>query len=332
MVSATPIVGAPRVLVQSYTPPGSPRRKHGGLRRALFGAGWLGGAMTLLTLAGSATLAHIVTRPRHLRAIAPREIDESVEEITFRTLDKLTLSGWYLPHTSPRDLLIICHGYAMSRHELLDLAQALRARGHAVLLFDFRAHGSSGGQRSTIGFREAGDISAAIDWTETRPELDDLPIGVAGISMGGAASLLAAAREPRIAAVAADSSFAALAESARGSLRVLCHPAAARLSPLIIRFSELLTRVQIGINRPIDAIAMIAPRPVLIIHDSEDRFIPVQNAYALHEAASEPKALWVRPGRGHASLWLCCADEYVERLDRFFSRALDQVSGARGIG
>ena len=308
-------------------PPGrsrgrAPRGEFGGVRRTLRRAGWLSGSLALLTLGGSATLAHLVTRPRHLRAIRTREIDSSIEEITFATEDNLTLGGWYLRHEAPRDLLIVCHGYAMIRHELLDLARALRERGHAVLLFDFRGHGTSGGRRSTIGYREAGDIIAALDYIQGRPELAGLPIGVAGISMGGAASLLAAAREPRIAAVAADSSFAALAETAAGSLRELCHAAAVPLSPLIIRFGELLTRVRIGINRPIDAIAAIAPRPVLIIHDSEDTFVPVRNAFALHDAAGEPKALWVRPGRGHASLWACCAAEYVERLDRFFTQAL----------
>ncbi len=286
--------------------------------------------MALLTLGGSATVAHIITRPRHLRAIQTRQIDETVEEITFTTEDGLTLCGWYLRHEAPCDLLIICHGYAMSRHELLDLALALRARGHAVLLFDFRGHGTSGGRRSTIGYCESGDVIAAIDYLQTRPELTGLPIGVAGISMGAAASLLAAAREPRIAAVAADSSFAALAESATGSLRQLCHAAAVPLSPLIIHFSELLTRARIGINRPIDAIGAIAPRPILIIHDSNDTFIPVRNALALHDAASEPKALWIKAGRGHASLWACCAAEYVERLDGFFTQALGtQALGAK---
>ena len=163
---------------------------------------------------------------------------------------------------------------------------------------------------------------AAIDYLQTRPELAGIPIGVAGISMGAAASLLAAAREPRIAAVSADSSFAALAESATGSLRQLCHAAAVPFSPLIIHFSELLTRARIGINRPIDVIGTIAPRPVLIIHDSNDTFIPVRNAIALHDAAGEPKVLWTAAGRGHASLWACRATEYVEQLDSFFTQAL----------
>lgn len=306
-----------------------PKAPHGGLlRRALLGLGLLGGGAAMLTLGGSATFAHIVTRPRHLRAIPPRAIDQTVEEITFRTADGLTLHGWYAAHAAPRDVVIICHGFAMSRHELLDLALALRARGHAVLLFDFRGHGTSGGSRTTIGLHEASDIIAAIDHLGTRPELAGVPLGVAGISMGAAAALLAAAREPRIGAVSADSSFAALAETAVGSLRARCHPLARPFSPLVIRFAELLVRAQIGINRPVDAIAALGSRPVLIIHDSTDTFIPVRNAAALYAAARGPKELWIKAGLGHASLWACCADEYVGRLDQFFSATLGAASAA----
>jgi len=299
-----------------------------GMRRSLGPVGLVGGGLAMLTLGGSATLAHIVTRPRHLRAIATRAIDETIEEIAFRSGDGVILRGWYLAHTAPRDVLIICHGYAMNRHELLDLAHTLHANGHAILLFDFRAHGTSEGKRSTIGYREAGDIIAAVGYLRERPELAALPLGVAGISMGAAASLLAAAREPQIGAVAADSSFTALSDTALGSLRELGHGALGPLGPLILRFGELLTHARLATNRPIDAIATLAPRPVLIIHDSEDTFIPVRNAFTLYEAAREPKEIWVRPGRGHASLWSCCAAEYAERLDRFFTTALGTAVAA----
>lgn len=283
---------------------------------------WVGGSLACLVLGSSAALAHIVTSPRHLRSIEQRKPSTAVQEIAFRTTDNLTLHGWYLPHPQPRDVLILCHGYAMSRHELLDLAEDLRQRGHAMVLFDFRGHGTSEGRRSTIGVRESGDVIAALDFVQAQPELAQLPIGVAGISMGGAASLLAAARDERIAAVAADSSFAALADTARGNLRALSHAVVTPLSPLVIRFSELFTHVRIGLNRPVDAIAALAPRPVLIIHDSEDTFIPVTNALALHTAASTPKELWISPGRGHASLLACQPAEYARRLHQFFTAAL----------
>ena len=298
----------------------------GRIRRSLGPVGLVGGGLAMLTLGGSMGLAHIITRPRHLRAIATRTIDETVEEIAFRGADGVTLRGWYLAHAAPRDVLIICHGYAMNRHELLDLARALQASGHAILLFDFRAHGTSDGARSTIGYREAGDIIAAVGYLRGLPELAAVPLGVAGISMGAAAALLAAAREPQIGAVAADSSFTALADTARGGLRELGHRAIVPLGPLIVRFGELLTGARLATNRPIDAVGALAPRPVLIIHDTEDTLVPVRNAFALYEAAREPKEIWVRPGRGHASLWSCRAEEYAKRLDRFFSAALGDAT------
>lgn len=311
---------APKARQSTPTPRATPWGQ-----RAALGLGALGVGAAMLSVAGSATLAHVLTRPRCLRAVAVREIDPSVEEITFRTDDGLTLRGWYLPCSSPRDAIVICHGFAMNRHELLDVARAVRARGHAVLLFDFRGHGASDGRRTTIGFREAGDIAAAVAYLVARPDLTGNRIGVAGISMGAAAALLAAPSEPRIGAVVADSSFATLKGIAVGGIRQFA-PFSALYAPLVVRFGELLTHARVAANRPIDAIAMVAPRPLLVIHGANDRFVPLVNAQALYDAAREPKELWIVPDCGHAAAWAHVPDEYVERLDRFFTRALATAS------
>lgn len=290
-------------------------------QRVVVGLGALSVGAAILSVAGSATLAHVLTRPRRLRAVTRREIDASVEEITFRTADNLTLRGWFFPCPEPRDAVVICHGFAMNRHELLDIAHELRGRGHAVLLFDFRGHGSSDGRRTTIGFREAGDVRAAVDYLAARPELSGCRIGIAGISMGAAAALLAAPADARNAAVVADSSFATLKGIAADGIRQFSR-APALYVPLVVRFGELLTHARIAANRPIDAISAVAPRPLLLIHGADDRFVPLANALALFGAAREPKELWVVPGCGHAAAWARFPDEYVGRLDRFFADAL----------
>lgn len=303
------------------------KRAVGGLWtwRALRGLGVLGLGATALTVAGSAAMAHTITRPRRMRLVVDREIDETVESLTFRTDDGLTLHGWYLSHPAPRDVIVVCHGFAMNRHELLDLARGLHERGHAVLLFDFRAHGASEGVRSTIGYREADDIVAAVAFLAARPELASLRIGVIGVSMGGAAALLAAAREPRIAAVVADSAFATLHDIAAGGLRELYRLPPYPFTPLIVRFGELLTRVRIRFNRPIDAIATVAPRPLLLIHGDADTLIPLKDAHALYAAAGEPKELWIVPGVRHGSALAHDQDAYIRRLDHFFSGALAEA-------
>jgi fermentation-respiration switch protein FrsA (DUF1100 family) len=189
-------------------------------------------------------------------------------------------------------------------------------------LFDFRAHGASDGVRSTIGYREADDIVAAVAFLAARPELASLPVGVIGVSMGGAAALMAAAREPRIAAVAADSAFATLHDIAAGGLRELYRLPAYPFTPLIVRFGELLTRARIRFNRPVDAVAAIAPRPLLLIHGDADTLIPLKDAHALYAAAGEPKELWIVPGVRHGSALAHDQDAYIRRLDHFFSDAL----------
>ncbi len=276
----------------------------------------------------SAYMADKITRPRRIVPIAVAEIEPWLEAITFRTADELTLHGWYLPHDAPRAALIIAHGYAMNRGELLELARGMRARGYAILLFDFRAHGASEGTRSTIGFREAGDVAAAARFLHAQPALEDCAIGAIGLSMGAVATIGAAVEEPLITAVVSDSGYATLSAIAAGGLRLLFHLPPFPFAPLVIRFSEALTRARIGAASPVAIVGQLAPRPILFIHGSADRLIPLANAHALYAAAGEPKELWIIPGVAHASAYHQVQDEYLRRLDRFFTTTLTQATDA----
>lgn len=293
-----------------------------GLRRLLVGVGGLTLGAATLVVGAAAVMGHTITRPQRIKVAEVADLGQSIEAIAFRTSDGLTLDGWYLPAAQPRDAIIICHGFSMNRNELLELARGLREHGHAVLLFDFRAHGTSEGRRSTIGYQEADDIGAALGFLRGRPELAGLRIGVAGISMGAAAALLAAARQPDLAAVVADSSFASLHAIAANGLRVIYRLPPFPLAPLVVRFGEFFSRTRIRLNRPIDAVPAVAPRPLLLIHCAGDELIPAADARALYAAAGEPKELWLVPGLGHAYAFLHDPAEYLRRLDAFFRRTL----------
>src|SRR4051812_32732792 len=84
-----------------------------GLGRLCWGIAAVGLGATALTLGGSATLAHVLTKPRDLRRTPRRTIDDSVLPVKFRTDDGLAIEGWYLGHPEARDALVICHGFAM---------------------------------------------------------------------------------------------------------------------------------------------------------------------------------------------------------------------------
>lgn len=282
------------------------------------GALALGGAF----IGFSAYLGHKITRPSRVKVVTTVPLSTGMEEISFQTDDGLTLQGWYFAAPEARDAIVVCHGFGMERHELLALALGLRARDHAVLLFDFRGHGLSGGVRSTVGYLEAGDVIAAVAYLRSRADLFGREIGVAGLSMGAAAAILAAAECASIAAVVADSSFATLRDVAARGLRHLYGIPPFPFAPVVVWFGEFFTRTRIRLNRPVDAVAKIAPRPLLLIHGADDQLVPARDALWLFEAAEEPKEMWLAPSVGHAGAFHDHEEAYIDRVDRFFARWL----------
>lgn len=291
--------------------------------RRLAGASALGALALGATFLGvAAYLGHRITRPGRAEVIASVPIGDDLEEVSFQTDDDLVLRGWYLGTHEPRDAIVICHGFGMERRELLALALGLRARDHAVLLFDFRGHGLSGGSRSTVGYLEAGDIIAAVGYLREREELQGRRVGVAGLSMGAAAAILACGNYAEIEAVVADSSFATLRDIAARGLQLLYGIPPVPFAPFVVRFGELFTRTRIGLNRPIDAVATIAPRPLLLIHGADDQLVPPCDALKLYAAAGEPKELWLATGVDHAGTFHSDEKGYIARLDAFFAHWL----------
>ncbi|MFD0853548.1 alpha/beta hydrolase, partial [Actinomadura adrarensis] len=56
----------------------------------------------------------------------------------------------------------------------------------------------------------------------------------------------------------------------------------------------------------------IAPVPLLVVHGDADPFFPLEHAYQLYEAASDPRELWIEPGFGHAEV--AATPELIKRI------------------
>lgn len=98
----------------------------------------------------------------------------------------------YLPNGSPPaagwPAIVMFHGLGGNRLSMNQLAESSFANeGYAVLTFDTRGHGQSGGLFSAVGERELRDYRALVGWLGARPDVDDSRIGAWGISLGGGA-------------------------------------------------------------------------------------------------------------------------------------------------
>ncbi|MDZ4279144.1 MAG: acetylxylan esterase, partial [Dehalococcoidia bacterium] len=91
--------------------------------------------------------------------------DLRAEEIDFPSRDGTRLSGWFIPasRAGPAPGVVLSHGWARSRAELLPHANFLHRAGYAVLAFDYRHRGKSDGDAVTLGVRERGDLRGALD-------------------------------------------------------------------------------------------------------------------------------------------------------------------------
>ena len=101
----------------------------------------------------------------------------------------------YLPDgTAPAGgwpAVILMHGLAGDRASMNTLAQSMGLVGedYAVLTFDARGHGLSGGLIGIDGPREISDVRGVFTWLAARPDVADGKIGAWGISYGGGAAL-----------------------------------------------------------------------------------------------------------------------------------------------
>lgn len=246
--------------------------------------------------------------------------------------EAIMLGGWFIPapvEAPPGRVIIMVHGKDGCRTcgfngQMLRLAGALQQRGFNILLMDLRGHGGSGDGRFTFGLRERHDIEGAVDWLLARGFAPGR-IGLLGESMGASSSIGAAADEPAIGALVADSAYAELMPVLEQEF-----PRASRLPGFVLPGAMLAGQVIVGEDiarsRPIDEIGRIAPRPVLIIHAKGDELIPVAHAYLLAAAAGvEP---WIIPGNGHVDTYPHEPRQYVERVATFFEAGLRQNGGS----
>jgi alpha-beta hydrolase superfamily lysophospholipase len=114
--------------------------------------------------------------------------------------------AWFFPGLKSAPTVVLCPAYESSRGELLTLASALQDQQYNVLVFDFSAHGSSGG-RSTLGFQEVGELRAAVDAVANRGDVDVDRFGLWGVNLGAYVALAEATNDRRVRAIAAESPY-----------------------------------------------------------------------------------------------------------------------------
>lgn len=260
----------------------------------------------------------IATHRRAARyATSPARFDLPYEEVRFPSSDGVSLAGWLIPCEGARTLVVLCHGIGSTRMRMLSKARRLYRMGHASLILDFRARGDSGGTHCTLGLREADDILGAVKYLRSRSDTAKLRLAGLGESLGAASLVLAMAREPRIEAAVLEACFTSMREAVERRLRYLFRARAPRVTEWFAGQLRLRIGLEIDEISPGQAIADLAPRPLLLIHDSWDHGVPLAASRALLERAGASASLWVVPRCPHVCAELTAPEEFERRVREF---------------
>ncbi len=257
----------------------------------------------------------------------PADLGLAFEDVAVPTTDGLTLPGWFVPAEGvrPGPGVALVHGWESARDRLLPIVQFLHAAGFHCLSVDVRGHGANAAETLPITAGEFGaDALAAWRALDARPEVTTAAI--LGHSMGAIGAILAAAAEPRIAAVVATSSPADPWRLTRQTFRlarlpfpdVLAYPLAwlttrVYLKPRGHRVAEISAAVAL---RRIEA-------PILLVHGSDDAVVPVGHLARLARIdgpRDEPIEGLVIEGGQHS--WLYEFPLYRRTVAAFLARRL----------
>lgn len=235
----------------------------------------------------------------------PADHDMFFEHVRFYS-DGEPLSGWFIPAPSRdrlRPAIVLVHGWSSNAAEMLPIASMLNDADFGVFLYDARGHGVSSPHRPITIRQFSEDVIAAIEYMQSRDDVDVKALGVMGHSLGGSAAIVAASDEQRIRSVVSASAFSdpeALTREFMAKLRIPSWP----FPWLVCRTMERWLGVSIESIAPRNRIGRITV-PLMLIHGDSDLFISPRNLDILYNNADRRGTRrMIIPSRGHSDLTL----------------------------
>ena len=220
----------------------------------------------------------------------PANYNLAFEDVYFPGADGVTLHGWFFPATDPVGTVLHAHGNAGNITGHFPFVAWLPAVRWNVLCFDYRGYGNSTGRITREGM--VNDIHAAAEYLHERPDVKSSKVCLFGQSIGGSTGLVAAAKwDLHLAGIVIDGAFSSYRIEARFVTRRVWYLRGA---------SWLISRYLISDDlSPIDYVPGLPRIPKLFICGDADRIVDYRQTVALHDAATDPKQLWIIPGADH---------------------------------
>ena len=217
-------------------------------------------------------------------------------------------------------LIIAMHGWRSSWcGDFGVISEFWHENGCSVLYAEQRGQGESGGEYMGFGLTERYDCLDWANWANQNG-FSDLPIYLCGISMGASTVLMAAGLDlpENVHGIMADCGFtsphAIFKHVMENNLHLYYRGITAAIANDMCK-----KRIQIGTKDYSCTDALKESKvPVIFVHGTDDKFVPVEMTYENYKACTAPKRLLIVPGAEHGMSYLVNKEEYVKAVKEFW--------------
>lgn len=241
---------------------------------------------------------------RQKEAAEKLEMTET-ELIKIAGYDGIELAGHWYPCKEPKRIIIAMHGWRSSWCNDFGLVSDFLHENHCSVLFaEQRGQNNSGGDYMGFGVTERYDCLEWVQWVTKNISME-IPIYLCGVSMGATTVLMAAGLNlpENVHGIMADCGFTSPDEIwrhiANNNLHLTYHLRRTIARNIYERKNEACEFE----CSTIDALRM-AHTPIMLIHGTEDHFVPVEMTYQNYIACASPKRLLIVPGADHGMSYL----------------------------
>ena len=230
--------------------------------------------------------------------------------------DGTALVGHWFPVQSPKRVIVAMHGWRSSwDNDFGMVADFFREQNCSVLYAEQRGQGSSGGAHMGFGLTERYDCADWVHWVNRKA---NLPIYLCGVSMGASTVLMASELQlPNVRGIIADCGFTSPTDIWRhvakkaGISYGICGGPAGKLAQKRLHMAMDVSSCPEALSR--------TKIPILFVHGSDDRFVPVEMTYENFKACAGPKRLLIVPGAQHGMSYLVDQTGYEQTVRAFWA-------------
>lgn len=262
-------------------------------------------ALSLSVLLGAVGCSSLLYYPTKVPYSNPEKFKHKPDSIFFTSEDGVKLHGWYFrtKQRPAKATFLFFHGNAQNLTSHFYSLYWAVDKGFDVFIFDYRGYGLSEGEPTPEGLVKDGQ--AALKWIKENKDPQSKLI-LFGQSLGGAVSLkVACQKRDDFDKIVVDSAFHSYRSIGRKVLtRTWITWPFQWVGWLLLSDSEA----------PKECIRDISPKPILVVHGTNDPIVEFEFGERVFELAGEPKEFWRIEGGGHTDFLFVGDRENQNRL------------------